>query len=283
MESFRDATLAEASRHDLRLTGMFTPQQLEIMKRLGIRTYLSSDACIFRTIFEDRALWNWFHSPRVRIHNPTGRMGFTWMANMTDYSQRIFHRVDQELAEEFITDEGLFMKFTGDMRKGMFGADGQLTAPGGLVRPMMVPGALGALNPLVLPPMMQAFPTGLPPMAPEGALRGTVQALPALRPVPDFASNLVSALRSHVPAVSQAAPADGLQSQLLASLTKHTPTDLGTSNETPRGPQRFRVAVWGRTLADVPLTCGMAHNEDGAWAADCLLCGTGAWPRRTGA
>lgn len=48
MESFRDATLAEASRHDLRLTGMFTPQQLEIMKRLGIRTYLSSDACIFR-------------------------------------------------------------------------------------------------------------------------------------------------------------------------------------------------------------------------------------------
>ncbi|CAK9024845.1 unnamed protein product [Durusdinium trenchii] len=108
-----------ASRHDLRLTGMFTPQQLEIMKRLGIRTYLSSDACIFRTIFEDRALWNWFHSPRVRIHNPTGRMGFTWMANMTDYSQRIFHRVDQELAEEFITDEGLFMKFTGDMRKAM--------------------------------------------------------------------------------------------------------------------------------------------------------------------
>lgn len=87
----------------------------------------------------------------------------------------------------------------------------------------MVPGALGALNPLVLSPMMQAFPTGLPPMAP---------ALPALRPVPDFASNLVSALRSHVPAVSQAAPADGLQSQLLASLTKHTPTDLGTSNET---------------------------------------------------
>lgn len=46
-----------------------------------------------------------------------GLLAGTTEANMTDYSQRIFHRVDQELAEEFITDEGLFMKFTGDMRK----------------------------------------------------------------------------------------------------------------------------------------------------------------------
>ena len=41
---------SEVSRHNLRLTGMFTPQQLEIMNRLGIGTYLSSDACIFRTV-----------------------------------------------------------------------------------------------------------------------------------------------------------------------------------------------------------------------------------------
>lgn len=107
------------SRHDLRLTGMFTPQQLEIMNRLGIRTYLSSDACIFRTIFEDRALWTWFHSDRVRIHDPTGKLGFGWMANMTHLGVRILNRVDHELADEFINDKGLFMKYTSDMRKAM--------------------------------------------------------------------------------------------------------------------------------------------------------------------
>lgn len=209
---------SEVSRHNLRLTGMFTPQQLEIMNRLGIRTYLSSDACIFRTvlavsgiwnfnlgmltighkrfamrfepfeptslpsffrtIFEDRALWNWFHSDRVRIHSPLGKLGFGWMAswcswsntllwnsgcsglnlgatlqicwsclddspithnsvggilyilsgydlgsvrrcqgNMTHLGDRIFNRVDHELAEEFINDRDLFMKYTSAMRQ----------------------------------------------------------------------------------------------------------------------------------------------------------------------
>lgn len=84
---------------------MFTAEQLEIMDRLGIRTYLSSDACIFRTIFEDRALWNWFHSSRVRIHNPVGRLGFGWMANLSHFGQQIFGQLDQHLAEEFIHDE----------------------------------------------------------------------------------------------------------------------------------------------------------------------------------
>jgi len=107
------------SRHNLRLTGMFTPQQLEIMNRLGIRTYLSSDACIFRTIFEDRALWNWFHSDRVRIHSPLGKLGFGWMGNMTHLGDRIFNRVDHELAEEFINDRDLFMKYTSAMRQEM--------------------------------------------------------------------------------------------------------------------------------------------------------------------
>lgn len=105
--------------------------------------------------------------------------------------------------------------------KGMFGADGRLGVPSAVVRPMLVPGAMPPV--MTIPPMMQAFPGGLP----------MVQGLPmpAPRPVPDFASNLVSALQGHVPTVSQA-PADGLQSQLLASLTKHTPNDLGSSSET---------------------------------------------------
>jgi len=76
---------------------------------------------------------------------------------------------------------------------------------------------------MMMPPMVQGFPGGLP----------MAQALPVPRPapMPDFASNLVSALQGHVPTVSQA-PVDGLQSQLLASLTNHAPNQPGSSNET---------------------------------------------------
>ena len=38
-------------------------------------------------------------------------------ANMTHLGVRIFNRVDHELADEFINDKGLFMKYTSDMRK----------------------------------------------------------------------------------------------------------------------------------------------------------------------
>ena len=134
------AVPAQVSRDDVRLTGLFTQQQLEILPRLGIRSYLSTDACMFRTgvadgcesyppskpgrlflfvvsspskeqnqgtgrgkytlarprgparvcvarqfhgartIFEDGALWKWWHSPRVQVRNPTGQLGFAWMA-----------------------------------------------------------------------------------------------------------------------------------------------------------------------------------------------------------
>lgn len=44
----------------------------------GARNRSNLDAS--RTIFEDRALWTWFHSDRVRIHDPTSKLGFGWMA-----------------------------------------------------------------------------------------------------------------------------------------------------------------------------------------------------------
>lgn len=36
---------------------------------------------------------------------------------MTHLGVRIFNRVDRELADEFINDHGLFMKYTRDMRE----------------------------------------------------------------------------------------------------------------------------------------------------------------------
>ncbi|CAE7194659.1 Ptchd3 [Symbiodinium microadriaticum] len=107
------------NRKDFSLSGLFSPQQLEIMPRLGIRAYLSTDACMFRTLFEDLTLWTWWHSPRVQIRNPCGHLGFTWMANMTDTRVKLFESVDPAFMVQLRDDPGLFMKFTSDMRSRM--------------------------------------------------------------------------------------------------------------------------------------------------------------------
>ncbi|CAE7685234.1 Ptchd3 [Symbiodinium pilosum] len=101
------------NREDFSLSGLFSPQQLEIMPRLGIRAYLSTDACMFRTIFEDISLWKWWHSPRVRIRDPCGHLGFTWMANMTETRVKIFETVDPDFMVKLRDDPGLFMKSLG--------------------------------------------------------------------------------------------------------------------------------------------------------------------------
>ncbi|CAE7480581.1 Ptchd3 [Symbiodinium natans] len=107
------------NRKDFSLSGLFSPQQLEIMPRLGIRAYLSTDACMFRTIFEDLSLWTWWHSPRVHIRDPCGSLGFSWMANMTDTRVKLFERVDPAFMVQLRDDPGLYMKFTSDMRRSM--------------------------------------------------------------------------------------------------------------------------------------------------------------------
>jgi len=107
------------NRKDFSLSGLFSVDQLEIMPRLGIRAYLSTDACMFRTIFEDITLWRWWHSPRVQIRNPVGNLGFAWMANMTETREKIFGTVDPEFMPKLRDDPALFMKFTSDMRKVM--------------------------------------------------------------------------------------------------------------------------------------------------------------------
>lgn len=107
------------NRSDFTTSGMFSPLQLEMMRRLGINAYLSSDACMFRVIDEDIAIYNWYHSDRVSVRSPLGRLGFSWMIDMQDTQHRLFHEVDLKFGRELIDDPGLYMKFTGTMRKFM--------------------------------------------------------------------------------------------------------------------------------------------------------------------
>jgi len=107
------------NRKDFRISGMFSPLQLDMMRRLGINSYLSSDACMFRTIDEDIAMHNWYHSDRVRVASPLGRLGFSWMVDMQDTQNQLFHKMNRTFGRELLDDPGLYMKFTGTMRKYM--------------------------------------------------------------------------------------------------------------------------------------------------------------------
>jgi len=108
-----------ANRSDFSVSGMFTPLQMQLMARLGIREYLSSDACMFKIIDEDAAIWDWYHSDRVRAMDATSRLGFSWMADMHLTAEKFFHRIDLEWYHQLVDDPHLYMKFTGTMRKYM--------------------------------------------------------------------------------------------------------------------------------------------------------------------
>mmetsp|Transcript_89500 Transcript_89500/g.158880 ORF Transcript_89500/g.158880 Transcript_89500/m.158880 type:complete len:536 (-) Transcript_89500:72-1679(-) len=106
-----------ANRSDFSASGMYTPLQLQIMKRLGIRAYLSSDACMFKIIDEDAAIWDWYHSDRVKRKDATGRLGYGWLADMQTTQDKFFHRTDPDWFHTLVDDPSLYMKFTSSMRK----------------------------------------------------------------------------------------------------------------------------------------------------------------------
>eukprot|EP00930_Biecheleria_cincta_P032847 TRINITY_DN22761_c0_g1_i1.p1 TRINITY_DN22761_c0_g1~~TRINITY_DN22761_c0_g1_i1.p1 ORF type:complete len:534 (+),score=56.36 TRINITY_DN22761_c0_g1_i1:23-1624(+) len=107
------------NRKDFTISGMFSSIQLDMMRRLGINAYLSSDACMFRTIDEDVAMYNWYHGNKVRIISPLGGLGFSWMVDMQDTQNQLFHKMNETFGRELLDDPGLYMKFTGTMRKYM--------------------------------------------------------------------------------------------------------------------------------------------------------------------
>lgn len=111
--------MRNVNRKDFTISGMFSPLQLDMMRRLGINAYLSSDACMFRIIDEDIAMYNWYHSNQVRVLSPLGKLGFSWMIDMEDTQHQLFHKVNFTFGRELIDDPGLYMKFTRTMRKYM--------------------------------------------------------------------------------------------------------------------------------------------------------------------
>merc|ERR1712032_538402 len=57
---------AKADRVPLDWSGMFSRRQLSELHALGIDAYLSTHACIFKTLDEDAELWRWWRSSNVR-------------------------------------------------------------------------------------------------------------------------------------------------------------------------------------------------------------------------
>eukprot|EP00933_Yihiella_yeosuensis_P070825 TRINITY_DN78989_c0_g1_i1.p1 TRINITY_DN78989_c0_g1~~TRINITY_DN78989_c0_g1_i1.p1 ORF type:complete len:525 (+),score=72.32 TRINITY_DN78989_c0_g1_i1:25-1575(+) len=105
------------NRKHLGVSGMFTPLQLEMMNRVGIRAYLSTDACAFKVIDEDWAMRKWYQNSQVL--SPVSRLGWGFMADLAGFREKLFDRYDDAFAHQLIDDPKLWMKFTGDMRKAM--------------------------------------------------------------------------------------------------------------------------------------------------------------------
>lgn len=106
----------DKSSRTLAASGLFSQAQLEMLVRLGVWEYLSTSACMFKTIDEDVALGSWWQSPRVRHVNPVAVTGPWWLADMQKGRKALFDMTNTTMLSELMDDEFFLIKFTRDMR-----------------------------------------------------------------------------------------------------------------------------------------------------------------------
>lgn len=95
---------------------IFTARQLEDLHALGIDNYLMTDACMFKTIDEDKALYDWWKSPSVHRINWLGHLRNSWFQHPNRTRKEIFFNVTTEIVTVFTGGSIHLLKFTGDMR-----------------------------------------------------------------------------------------------------------------------------------------------------------------------
>ncbi|OLP96569.1 hypothetical protein AK812_SmicGene21172 [Symbiodinium microadriaticum] len=83
---------------------IFTARQLEDLHALGIDNYLMTDACMFKTIDEDKALYDWWKSPSVHRIN---WLGVTYAISVSLWSSALYGCVDSSWSIT-LTAVGLF-------------------------------------------------------------------------------------------------------------------------------------------------------------------------------
>eukprot|EP00933_Yihiella_yeosuensis_P009109 TRINITY_DN11490_c0_g4_i1.p1 TRINITY_DN11490_c0_g4~~TRINITY_DN11490_c0_g4_i1.p1 ORF type:complete len:549 (-),score=59.46 TRINITY_DN11490_c0_g4_i1:211-1857(-) len=99
-------------------SGLFTKRQLEDLGALGIWNYLATDACMFKVLDEDLAMYQWWISPRVRRINFLGHLDPAWFADPKVAFVKLFMKVDPEMMK-VLTQELYLLKLTGQMRDAL--------------------------------------------------------------------------------------------------------------------------------------------------------------------
>lgn len=95
---------------------VFTPRQVEDLHALGEWAYIATDACIFKTLDEDRALTEWWLSPKVHRRNFLGHLNPQWFENQHQTMVDMFYRINPEIVQVLTDGELFLLKFTTEMR-----------------------------------------------------------------------------------------------------------------------------------------------------------------------
>jgi len=98
---------------------VFTNRQIDDLHALGEWAYIATDACIFKTLDEDRALTQWWLSPKVRRKNFLGHLDPQWFANYQQTMVDLFYKVNPAIVQVLTGGELLLLKFTTEMRKAL--------------------------------------------------------------------------------------------------------------------------------------------------------------------
>jgi len=110
--------LPAEKRKSFATTGMFTVPQLQMLQRLGIWEYVSTTACLFKSIAEDAGIADWYFSDKVQHIDPVAKIGTWWFSQLDMARLELFHRQNQSLAHQLEHDVPIF-KVTAPMRNSL--------------------------------------------------------------------------------------------------------------------------------------------------------------------